>query len=143
MMIETLANSVLSRLAFALAIILAGLVAYRLANRAILTRAAKKNPSGVNDIPGARKGVPAILYFTAPDCAPCKTIQRPALKKVQDRLGDRLQVIEIDAYERPDLASRWGVMSVPTTFLLDEEGRLLHVNHGATRAEKIIQQMQI
>lgn len=140
---EIFADSFITRLLLALAIILASLAAYRLANRAILTRAGKQNPTGINSLPGARQGVAAILYFTTPDCAPCKTIQRPALAKVQDRLGDRLQVIEIDASEQPDLASRWGVLSVPTTFLLDKEGRLLHVNHGATRAEKLIEQMRI
>ena len=49
-------------------------------------------------------------------------MQRPALSRVSQLLGDSLEVIEIDATQRPDLAKIWGVMSVPTTFLLDARG---------------------
>jgi len=87
-------------------------------------------------------GTPAILYFTTPTCVPCKTVQRPAIQQIKHRMGPRLQVIEVDAAARPDLAKDWGVLSVPTTFLLDSKGRPRHVNHGVTRAEKLQQQLQ-
>jgi thiol-disulfide isomerase/thioredoxin len=90
-----------------------------------------------------QKGKPAILYFTTPDCAPCKTVQRPALNKLQGKLGDRLQIIEVDAYDQPDLAKTWGVMSVPTTFILDSQGTPRHVNHGATSASKLLEQLSL
>ncbi len=51
-------------------------------------------------------------------------------------------MIEIDATERPDLAKIWGVMSVPTTFLLDAHGEARYVNNGVARAEKLMQQIQ-
>jgi hypothetical protein len=57
-------------------------------------------------------------------------------------LGEKLQVIEIDATERPDLAKVWGVMSVPTTFLLDPRGEARYVNNGVARAEKLLEQIQ-
>ncbi|MFN3492746.1 MAG: thioredoxin family protein, partial [Anaerolineales bacterium] len=85
---------------------------------------------------------PVIVYFTTPDCVPCKTIQRPALDKLTSTFGDNLQVIEIDATERPDLAKTWGVMSVPTTFLLNSKGEARYVNNGVTRAEKLMEQLQ-
>lgn len=85
---------------------------------------------------------PVIVYFTTPDCAPCKTIQRPALNKLSDLMGDKLQVIEIDAAQRPDLAMQWGVMSVPTTFLLDARGEARYVNNGVARLEKLMEQLQ-
>jgi hypothetical protein len=56
-------------------------------------------------------------------------------------MGARLQVIEINAQERPDLASQYGVLSVPTTFVLDSRGTLRHVNHGVTRAERLMEQI--
>ncbi len=87
-------------------------------------------------------GTPAILYFTTPTCVPCKTVQRPAIQQIKHQMGPRLQVIEVDAAARPDLAADWGVLSVPTTFLLDSKGRPRHVNHGVTRAEKLQQQLQ-
>jgi hypothetical protein len=57
-------------------------------------------------------------------------------------MGESLEVIEIDATERPDLARTWGVMSVPTTFLLDVRGEAKYVNHGVTRVEKLMEQIQ-
>jgi len=52
-----------------------------------------------------------------------------------------LHVVEIDATEQPELASRWGVMSVPTTFVIDPSGALRHVNHGVARAEQLLMQI--
>ena len=52
------------------------------------------------------------------------------------------QIIEVDASERMDLASEWGVMSVPTTFILDKSGRPRQINHGVTRAEKLLAQLK-
>jgi len=88
-----------------------------------------------------RPGASTLVYFTTPGCVPCKTVQRPAINKLSQILGDRLQVLEIDASERPDLASRWGVLSVPTTFVIDPRGQVLHVNHGVTRAEQLLHQI--
>jgi hypothetical protein len=51
-------------------------------------------------------------------------------------------VVEIDATERPDLASQWGVFSVPTTFLLDARGKARFVNNGVARVEKLMEQLQ-
>ncbi len=86
-------------------------------------------------------GRPAVLYFTTPDCAPCRTMQRPALARLQAELGLGLQVIEIDAAERPAVADHWGVLSVPTTFILDAAGAPRHVNHGVAGAEKLKRQI--
>ncbi len=131
----------LIRALLALVIIATGLALYRLLNRAILYRAQKNGAAEAVDPLIAQPGMPAILYFTTPECVACKAVQRPALQLLQERLGGRLQVVEIDAHERPDLASRWGVLSVPTTFIIDPQGQLRHVNHGATRADKLLQQL--
>jgi thiol-disulfide isomerase/thioredoxin len=132
----------LTRAFWALAIIAAGLALYRLLNRAILYRAQKNGAPDATQALFSLPGVPAILYFTTPDCVACKTVQRPALERLKECLGDRLQVVEINAQEKPDLASRWGVLSVPTTFIIDERGQLRHVNHGAARADKLLQQLE-
>lgn len=135
------ASDVVTRILWAAAIIAMGLLLYRVFNNALLIRARQsvKDKSGLPGLPGDR---PSILYFTTPECVACKTIQRPALQRVQERMGSRLRVIEIDAHERPDLASRWGVLSVPTTFILDRNGDPQTVNHGATRADKLVQQVE-
>lgn len=136
------APDILLRLGWAVVIVAAGAAIYWLANRAILYRAQRNGASNASELPFEPRGLPAILYFTTPECAPCRTIQRPALQRLQERLSGRLQVVEVNAQERPDLASRWGVLSVPTTFIIDARGQLRHVNHGVTRAEKLMHQLE-
>jgi hypothetical protein len=52
-----------------------------------------------------------------------------------------LQIFEIDATAQPRLADAWGVLSVPTTFLIDAAGRPRRVNHGAVRAGALMAQL--
>jgi thiol-disulfide isomerase/thioredoxin len=129
---------ILFRTLLAFAIIVTGLAVYGFANRLVLARAAGK----FKTLQGFTPGIPAILYFTTPTCAPCKTVQRPAIQKVKQALGEKVQVFEIDASEHKDLADEWGVLSVPTTFIIDKKGQPRQVNHGVTRAEKLLTQLE-
>jgi thiol-disulfide isomerase/thioredoxin len=131
-------SEILLRLGSALGIIVLGVSVYWLLNQRLLSRAGNQAQALLNPLPNK----PTIVYFTTPDCAPCKTIQRPALDKVSNLFGDGLQVVEIDATERPDLAKTWGVMSVPTTFLLNSRGEARYVNNGVARVEKLMEQIQ-
>ena len=89
-----------------------------------------------------RYGVPVILYFTTPTCIPCRTVQQPALARLQAELGEALQVIKIDATEQPDDASRWGVFSAPTTFIIDELGKTRAINHGVADYDTLKRQIK-
>ena len=129
---------ILLRFVLAIVIIAFGIFAYWCVNQRSLLKAQNNALS----LFGALPDKPVIVYFTTPDCAPCKTIQRPALNKLSSLMGDKLQVIEIDATQRPDLAHQWGVMSVPTTFLLDARGEARYVNNGVARVEKLMEQLQ-
>lgn len=108
-------TDILVRLFWALLILSTGILVFRLINHWLLRRARRAQFM----LLGFRTGKPAILYFTTPECVPCKTLQRPALQRVRDQLGETLQVIEINAYDYPQLADQWGVFSIPTTFVLD------------------------
>lgn len=132
-----MSSDILLRSGLAIAIIAIGLLAYWLINQRLLVRARSNIFTLFSQLPNK----PIIVYFTTPDCAPCKTVQRPALNRVRQLLGERLEVVEIDATQRPDLAKIWGVMSVPTTFLLDARGEARFVNNGVTRAEKLMEQL--
>ena len=100
-----------------------------------------RTPGLLPDLGPLRPGAFTLVYFTTPSCVPCKTIQRPAINQVSQMLGDELQVFEFDATQHPDLASRWGVLSVPTTFLIDKNGKVRHVNHGVKRTEQLLTQI--
>jgi thiol-disulfide isomerase/thioredoxin len=128
------------------AILLIGLVALAAAGYCLLrgwqVRRAAKFAPGDPLLAEKRPGIPAILYFTTPMCAPCRTQQRPALNRLVDELGDQVQVIEVNALEQPDAADRWGVLSIPTTFILDGQGRPRQVNHGVTGVGTLKHQLQ-
>ena len=106
-------------------------------NRLILSRA-RSQRLGLKNTP---TGQPTLLYFTTPDCAPCKTVQRPAIQRLKELMGEYLQVVEVDATVQPEIASQWGVLSVPTTFIIDSEGNPRYVNHGVTATDKLLKQL--
>lgn len=129
---------ILTRSLITLFLIALGVGLYYFANRVILARVRGRR-LGLESL---RPGIPAILYFTSPMCVPCKTVQRPELARLQTRMGENgVQIIQVDCTERPDLAEYWGVLSVPTTFIIDAKGQPRGVNHGVVRADKLYQQI--
>jgi thioredoxin-like negative regulator of GroEL len=128
----------LARLILAVGLVALGWIGYQLANRLMLKRADRAQ----RGLENRRPNTPAVLYFTTPTCMPCKTTQRPALARLLELTGDQIQVIQVETLERPDLAESWGVLSVPTTFVIDSQGQARRVNHGAASAEKLLAQLE-
>ncbi|MGO9310572.1 MAG: thioredoxin family protein [Spirochaetia bacterium] len=132
-----LLEGTLARLVLA-ALLIAGLLgAYRAGTALVLARARRKSRGLFQFAPG----VPGVVFFTTPDCVTCKAAQKPALQALADRLSGRVQVIEVDARDNAALAKEWSVLSVPTTFVLDRDGRPRQVNHGYASTEKLFGQL--
>lgn len=125
------------RLVLALGLILLGYLAYRLYGWLVLSRLVR---AGMN-LDGYKLGKPAILYFTDSGCAPCQTVQDPALEEVAALYGERLQIIKVQALEDPQFTDSWGVLSLPTTFIIDAQGHPRGVNHGVARAPRLVDQL--
>jgi len=73
------------RIILAIGMIFLGLFLYSWTNRKLLLRAGK-NMEAMFGSPLNRL---VIVYFTTPECAPCRTIQRPALEQVAASLESR------------------------------------------------------
>lgn len=129
-------QEVLLRALLAAGIFIAGYAFYHAWNRIQIARLGKPF-KGLEDF---KAGSPAILYFTTPDCQPCKTVQRPALEKLM--LEWDVQIIQVDAADRRELSDYWGVLSVPTTFVIDSKGQPRGINHGVAHAEKLLRQLE-
>jgi thiol-disulfide isomerase/thioredoxin len=127
----------IERLVWAILLIAAGLAIVHIYNRLRLAR----RGLGEIDFGGFRAGRPAILFFSGESCASCHTIQKPALDDLALEFAGRLQVIEVDALAHPRLADHWGVLSLPTTFVIDRSGRPRRVNHGPARVERLRAQL--
>lgn len=63
-----------------------------------------------------------IVEFSGEHCAPCDVV-RERLDRIAGELPD-VRVVTIDAGQRLDLASRYGVRRVPTVFVADERLRI-------------------
>jgi thiol-disulfide isomerase/thioredoxin len=130
-------DSTLARLLVAVVLIAVLAGAYRVLTALVLARARRTGASFSEFTPGT----PGVVFFTTPDCVTCKAAQKPALKALADRLAGRVQVIEVDALDHAVMAKKWSVLSVPTTFVLDRDGRPRQVNHGYASAEKLFGQI--
>jgi thioredoxin 1 len=84
---------------------------------------------------------PTLLYFSTPGCAPCWSLQAPAIMELEETLGDAVRVVRVDAQLDPDEADRWGVFSVPTTIIVSPDGQLRHFNPGFVTAEVLRRQL--
>jgi thioredoxin 1 len=79
----------------------------------------------------------SIVYFSSPDCVPCRVVHKPAMTRLKAEAGNDIDLIEINVYKNPDLARAWGVLSVPTTFVLDETGKPVISVTGALTYDQI------
>jgi thioredoxin 1 len=84
---------------------------------------------------------PAVLYFTGAACTICHTAQTPALERLANDLGGSAVIHEIDVADKPDLARRYRVMSLPTTVVLAPDGTVAAVNVGFASANRIHEQL--
>jgi thioredoxin-like negative regulator of GroEL len=126
----------IERALFVLILLAAGMIICRLLTRRQLVHAGSRAAADMllRDVP---PGTPTIVYFTTPDCTPCRLQQTPNLQRLQAELGDRLRVIRVDATQEPEAADRWGVFSVPTVFVLDKNGRPRRVYNGVVDNETL------
>ncbi|WP_415975492.1 thioredoxin family protein [Rhodococcus sp. 077-4] len=70
---------------------------------------------------GVTTATATVLHFSADWCGPCAAVRRVVQQVLDDRSGVR--EVELDIDEHPILARELGVLSLPTTFVLDTELR--------------------
>ena len=59
----------------------------------------------------------AMVDFWAVWCGPCKMLS-PAVEEIAKQYGDKVLVGKVNVDEEPELARRFGVMSIPTVVFL-------------------------
>ena len=60
-----------------------------------------------------KKNSITIADFYASWCGPCK-LQTPILVEFQEEMQEKVKIIKIDVDQNPDIASEYGVQSIPT-----------------------------
>jgi len=84
---------------------------------------------------------PSILYFTGVNCTICHTAQRPALRRLDERLDGLVPIHEVDVADEPELARRYRVLSLPTTIVLRDDQSVAAINVGFATAETLQSQL--
>ena len=80
---------------------------------------------------GITPGISTIVYFWSPRCHLCRNAQKPILEHIVEEYGEKyLRLISYNVDESSDMAKAWGVMTIPTTFIIDQSGEVLFVNSG-------------
>lgn len=65
--------------------------------------------------------VPVFVDFWAEWCAPCRMVA-PAVKQLAEELSGRLAVVKVNVDEKPELAAKYAIQSIPT-FILFRNGQ--------------------
>lgn len=78
---------------------------------------------------------PVILDFWAVWCGPCQ-MQGPVFEEAAGRFSDRAVFGKVNVDEEPDLAQKYGVMSIPTLVLI-QNGQMAKKEVGFHSASQI------
>lgn len=82
-----------------------------------------------------------ILVFRSDDCTQCHTLQAPAIESVLVARGAEVTVLEVDAPTSPELTQRYGILTLPSTIVVDATGRTRAANFGFANAAKLLTQV--
>ena len=89
-----------------------------------------------NEVMNADK--PVLLDFWASWCAPCRMVV-PIIEEIANERED-IKVGKINVDEQPELASKFGIMSIPTLVVM-KNGKIIQQVSGARPKNAILQML--
>ncbi|MFO7679754.1 MAG: thioredoxin family protein [Chloroflexota bacterium] len=87
-------------------------------------------------------GQPTLLYFRSDTCGTCPTQSR-YLEQLLAGENGRFTLHSINVDTEPDKARQYGVMTLPTTMIIDAAGQVKEINYGLTPSHKLQKQLSL
>jgi len=88
-----------------------------------------------------KSGGKVLVDFWATWCNPCK-MMHPVLEELDKEVGDKIKIAKINIDNDPELASGFGVMSIPT-FIVFENGQMIKSVVGMQSLDKLKELLEI
>ena len=86
-----------------------------------------------------QSAMPAIVDFWAAWCAPCHMIA-PVLEEIAEEYDGQLKVAKLDVDQNPQVATQFGVMSIPTMILF-KDGEAVERLIGYMPKERLLEKI--
>jgi thioredoxin 1 len=84
-----------------------------------------------------KSSTPVVVDFWAEWCGPCRMIA-PALEEIAGALGDKVKIVKLNVDENPQVAAKYGIMSIPTLMMF-KNGEIASRQVGAAPKQKLQQ----
>ena len=85
--------------------------------------------------------VPVLIDLWAAWCGPCRMVG-PIVEEIADDYAGRLKVGKVDVDAQPELASAFGVQSIPTLILL-KDGQIVAGAIGARAKPQLVEALEL